>query len=155
MHQTAAPTLTDHLAGRRLSAMERSSQIHRYHPVPIFGRALKDASKLNDPGIVHQDVYAIKVFNASGNDCVRIFSPAHISTNRFGTAASCAYLTNRLCGTRNILVRDENCRALLSKTVRNPFADSARPSGYYRYLSFQSARYRLDCAWQGLAFPHH
>jgi hypothetical protein len=123
------------LAGRRLSAIERSSQVDRNHPVPIFGRAIKDASKLNDTGIVHQNVNAIKVFNGSGNDRVGIFSPAHVSTKRFSIPAGCANLTDRLFGTRDIFVRDENCRALLGKSIRDPFADSARPSSYNRYLS--------------------
>jgi hypothetical protein len=114
--------------------MERSSQIDRNHLVPSFGRAIKDASKLNDPGIIYQNVNTFKAFNGSGNDRVGVFSPAHISTIRFSLAADSAYLTNCLFGARNISVRDENGRALLSKPIRNPFADSARSSCYNRYL---------------------
>jgi hypothetical protein len=150
VQQTASATLTDHLADRRLSAIERSRQINCDHSVPIFERAFKDASKLNDPSIVHQNVDAIEVFNGSGNERADIFPPTHISAKRFGIAAGCAYLASSVFGTRKVFVCDENCRALLSKPIRNSFADSARSSGYNRYLSLQSARHRLDSTWQCL-----
>jgi hypothetical protein len=108
VHQAASAALPDHLANRCLRAVEGSCQINPNHPVPIFGGAFKNTSELNDSGIVYQNVDATELLNAARNDRGSIFTPAHISTKRFGLAAGCAYLSNRLFSARNIFVRDKN-----------------------------------------------